>query len=284
MTSVLVTGATGNVGTHVVGALRRRGAQVRALTHERPAAFGPGVEIVSGDLGDRDSVLAACKGIDVLFLACANHPRQVEWETTAIDAAAEAGVRRIVKLSARGAGTGPEDGFWAWHGRIEDHLLASGVPAVLLRPHFSMSNLLGSAGSIQAVGMLFAPIGRVRVPMIDPRDIAEAAAVTLTEDGHDSQAYVLTGPEPLTFEEVAAVLSEVAGRRIGFADVPEAAALDGLLGAGVPAPLARNVITVFGMLRAEPEPEMTDTVEVLTGAHPRRLSDYARDHAAQLGL
>jgi uncharacterized protein YbjT (DUF2867 family) len=284
MPSILVTGATGNVGPHVVGALRRRGAQVRALAHERQAAFGPDVEVVTGDLGDRDSVLAACKGIDVLFLACANHPMQVEWETGAIDAAAEAGVRRIVKLSARGAGTGPEDGFWAWHGRIEDHLLASGIPSVLLRPHFSMANLLGSAGSISAAGMLFAPIGRTRVPMIDPRDIAETAAVTLTSDGHDGRAYVLTGPEPLTFEEVAAVLSEVAGRRIGFADVPEAAALDALLMSGVPEPLARNVITVFGMLRAEPEAELTDTVEVLTGTPPRRLDDYARDHAAQLAL
>jgi uncharacterized protein YbjT (DUF2867 family) len=284
MTTILVTGATGNVGPHVVKALRRRGAQVRALIHERPGAFGLDVELAGGDLGDRDSILAACKGTDVLFLACANHPMQVEWETNAIDAAAEAGVRRIVKLSARGAGTGPPDGFWAWHGRIEEHLLASGVPSVLLRPHFSMANLLGSAGSIQAAGMIFAPIGRTRVPMIDPRDIAEAAAVTLTEAGHEGAAYVLTGPEPLTFEEVAAFLSAVAGRRIGFADVPEAAAMDALLMAGMPEPLARNVIAVFGMLRAEPEPEMTDTVEALTGTRPRRLVDYARDHAAQLGL
>src|SRR5215211_9093249 len=104
--------------------------------------FGDGVETVTGDFADAASVRRAVSGVDRVFLACANVPRQVEFENGVIDAARQAGVRRIVKLSALGAEIGSPVAFWDWHGRIEEHLLTSGIPAVVLRPTFSMTNLL----------------------------------------------------------------------------------------------------------------------------------------------
>ena len=144
-----------------------------------------------------------------------------------IDAAAAAGVRRIVKLSARGAAIGAPVAYWHWHGLIEQHLQASGVPAVLLQPGFLMTNLLGAAEQVRQQGMLFAPAGGARIAMIDPADVAAAAAVALTTDGHDGSTYVLTGPEAITYTQVAADLSAATGRPVGFVDIPPEAAVSG---------------------------------------------------------
>ena len=162
MTKVLVTGATGNVGSRVIRELLARGASVRAFVRDPDKAtvmLGDGVELASGDFSDAASVSRALEGVDGVFLACANDPRQVEFETGVIDAAAAAGLRRIVKLSALGAEVGSSVAFWDWHGRIEEHLRASGVPFVMLRPTFNMTNLLGSAEGVRREGVLFAPAG-----------------------------------------------------------------------------------------------------------------------------
>jgi uncharacterized protein YbjT (DUF2867 family) len=114
MTKILVTGATGNVGSRVVRELHARGVSVRAFVRDpgkATALLGNGVELASGDFSDAGSVSRALEGVDGVFLACANDPHQVEYETGVIDAAAAAGVRRIVKLSALGAEVGSSVAF-----------------------------------------------------------------------------------------------------------------------------------------------------------------------------
>ena len=160
MTKVLVTGATGNVGSRLLGEMRDLGVPVRAFVRDADTAaavLGDGVEIAAGDFSDAASVRRALEGVEGVFLACANDPRQVEHETGVIDAAAGAGVRRIVKLSALGAEVGSPVAFWDWHGRIEEHLRASGVPSVVLRPTFFITNLLGPAEQVRHESALFGP-------------------------------------------------------------------------------------------------------------------------------
>ena len=124
---VLVTGATGTVGAHVVRALRERGVAVRALVRDTERAahmLGEDVELAAGDYGDHDSLDRALRGIERLFLACGNAPAQVEHECEAIDAAAMAGVERVVKLSGPAPAIGSPLVFDHWHGQIEAHLAA----------------------------------------------------------------------------------------------------------------------------------------------------------------
>jgi len=128
-----VTAATGTIGSIVVRLLQARGLDVRPLG--RDAASGVGLE-----------------GVDVLFLACGNVPEQVAFECAVIDAAQRSGVGRIVKLSARGAGIGSAIAYWHWHGLIEQHLQASGIPATVLQPGFAMTNLLGAAEHVRQQG------------------------------------------------------------------------------------------------------------------------------------
>ncbi|HEV2922373.1 MAG TPA: SDR family oxidoreductase, partial [Actinomycetota bacterium] len=263
MHTTLVTGATGNVGSAVVGELAARGMPVRAFVRDparAAAALGPDLELAVGDFADPASIQAALEGIDVVFLACGNLPPQLDYETNVIDAAARAGVRRLVKLSALGAEPGSRVAFWDWHARIERHLEASGVPSVVLRPRYYMTNLLGFVETIRSTGTVFAPAEGVKVPMIDPRDVAATAAALLAGDAHDGRTYELTGSEPVTFTDVAAHLSEVTGRQVRFVPVPEVAALEGLGQAGVPDWLAENIVAVFRMLRDDPSAQVTDTV------------------------
>lgn len=278
---IVVMGATGQAGSEVVRALVARGERVRAFVRDPGAArpkLGENVELAVGDLADPRSVRAALDGAGTLFLSCADDPRRVGWETGAIDAAAAAGVRRVVKLSAVGAEPGSPVAFWDWHGRVEEHLRASGTGWVILRSSWYMSNLLVAAAQVAAEGRLYAPAGQARVAMIDPRDVAAAAAALLSSPGHEGRTYLVTGPEAITFTEVAAGLSAV-GRRIEFTDIPDEAAEQAMIADGLPAFAAGQIVRIFAQLRQGADRRVTATVQALTGSAPRDFAAFARDHA-----
>ncbi|MEA2497068.1 MAG: hypothetical protein QOJ29_4979 [Thermoleophilaceae bacterium] len=279
---ILVTGATGQAGAEVVRAARARGERVRALVRDPEQAaqkLGDGIELAAGDFADPRSVRAALEGVDDVVLSCADDPRRVAWETSAIDAAAAAGVRRIVKLSAVGAAPESPVAFWDWHDRVERHLLASGVPGVILRSSFYMTNVLAAAEQVAGEGRLYAPAAGARIAMIDPRDVGAAAAAVLSTPGHDGRMYVLTGPAAITYAQVADELSAATGRTVEFIDVPDEAAKQGLIQAGLPGVVAEQVVKVFAMARQGVAEQVTATVRSLTGSPPRDFASFARDHA-----
>ena len=280
MSTILVTAATGNVGSALVPLLQGLGADVRALVRDPARAERlTGVDVAVGDFADPTSLHTALDGVDAVFLACGNVPDQVEHECAVIDAAARAGVRRIVKLSARGAELGAPVAYWHWHALVERRLQASGVPAVTLRPGFLMSNLLGAADQVRHARMLFAPAADARIAMVDPADVAAVAAVTLTTDGHDGVTYELTGPAALGYQEVARDLAAVTGRDVGYVDIPPAAARSAMVEAGLPPFAADQVVAVFAELRAGVQARTTDAVPALTGRPARPFAAFARDHA-----
>lgn len=279
---ILVTGATGIAGAQVVRALCEHGHDVRAFVRDAERArglIGHDVELALGDFADTHSVRAALDGVDAVFLSGADDPRRVEWETSAIDAAAAAGVRRIVKLSSIVAEPGAAVAFWAWHARIEGHLRTSGVPAVILRSSFFMENLLAAAKPVALEGRLYAPAGEARIAMVDTRDVGAAAAVVLTTRGHDGKTYVLTGPRAVTYSEVAAELSEAIGREVGFVDVPGEDAKRAMIDAGLPAFVAQQIITIFALARQGAAQQVTGSVQSLTGWPARDVACFARTHA-----
>jgi uncharacterized protein YbjT (DUF2867 family) len=286
----LVTGATGTVGRHVMRLLTERGDRPRGLIRD-PAAHNPaaqdpaaqdpaarGADLVVGDYGDPASLRAALDGVEQLFLTCANHPSQVDWEIAAIDAAVAAGVHRIVKLSALGAEVGTPVAFLVAHGRIEAHLRGTGIAAVLLQPAFSMSNLLSGARGVRQADAFFAPAAGAKISRIDPRDIAAVASAVLGEAGHDGRAYQLTGPEAVTFDDVATHLTLILGRPIAFAPLTDDEAITRFVAAGAPEWFVRNVVRQFALLRQGTQAETRDTVRVLTGRDARSLGEFLHEH------
>ncbi len=201
----------------------------------------------------------------------------------AVDACAEAGVDRVVKVSAKGAALGSPVPFWDQHARIEHHLRRSGLPAVLLRPSTYASNLLAAAGSVAAAGRLFAPAGSASVAFVDPRDVAGVAVAALSADEVAAAAtHTLTGPESLTFDQVAARWSGVAGRDVAYVDVPDEAAFGAMVQAGLPEWLAAGIVAVYGQLRRGVAADTTDEVRAITGREPRTVTEFLHDFAGAL--
>jgi len=278
---ILIIGGTGNVGRHVVAALLRRGEPVRALTRDLAQArtlLGEGAEIVAGDLTDPSSLGRALRGVERAYLAT-NGGDQVLMETNFIAAAKDAGVRRLVKLSGILA-TRPTFNVYAQaHATIEERLAASGIPATVLHPNWFMENFLGSASTIAGEGTVYGAAADGRVAFVDARDIAAVAVATLTESGHEGKIYAITGPEALTFAQAASKIGAGIGRAVRYVDLPDADFQGTLVGAGTPTELVELYAQSFRGARHGIFAEATGAVEALTGAAPRSLEMFARDHA-----
>jgi uncharacterized protein YbjT (DUF2867 family) len=282
MDSILVTGATGAVGSNLVRELQERGVPARVFVRDpvrAAAVLGHRVELAIGDFSDPASLRNALGGVDRVFLCSPNHPQQAEHEANVIDAAADAGIRRLVKIGANGAQIGSPLEFWDAHGRIEQHLRESGLPWVVLHPSSYTSNLLAAAETIKHMGRLFAPAGDAKVTLIDPRDVAAVAAVMLTESGHEGRTYTLTGPEAVTYHQAAHQLSAAIGRPVEYVGVPDPAAREGMIQAGLPEWLADQLLIFWDQLRRGAVATMTDVVRVFTGHEPRTVADFGRDFA-----
>jgi uncharacterized protein YbjT (DUF2867 family) len=280
---IVVTGATGNVGSKVAGALTAAQVPCRAFVRDAAkaaAVLGGDVPMAVGDFADPASIRAAVDGADAVVLSSGNDPRQVEFEVNVVDAIAATSRCPVVKISSVGADPASAAAFVAWHGRSEAHLAASGLPATVLRANFFMSNLFAAADSIAHSGLLAAPAGDAHIAMVDPRDIAASVTAVLTGSDHRGRTYELTGPQALTYPQVAATLSGVLERDIAFVGAPAPAVRDGLVAAGMPEWFADGFLSLFAELRRGIAATVTTCVQDLTGRPAASLASYVADHAA----
>jgi (4-alkanoyl-5-oxo-2,5-dihydrofuran-3-yl)methyl phosphate reductase len=278
---ILVTGATGTVGRQLVAELARRGAKVRALSRNPAAtAFPAAVETVAVDLGDPRALGSALADVDRVFMLATGAAR-LDYETSLVAAARRAGAARLVKLSALTVEDGTADDIITrWHRAAEQAVTSSGLSWTILRPGAFMSNTLSWAGMIRHQGQVFAPFAGLHTAAIDPADVAACAAAVVLEDGHEGQAYPLTGPELISARDQAATLGEVLGREIGITEIPPEAARQRMIQAGTPAQIADAVLATLAGAGTGPGARTEPTVRELTGFPPRTFRDWATRHAA----
>jgi uncharacterized protein YbjT (DUF2867 family) len=283
---ILVTGATGHIGSELVRLLADQGAPARALVHS-PDKAAPiqrlGLETALGDYEQPDTLDVAMKGCDQLFLLSPPTPRQPQQEQHVIDAARRAGVEHVVKQSVPWAGPDAPLVFCRWHGQVEQHLAQSGLAYTLLRPSSFMQNFLMSAQQVADQGVLYGMFGEGRVAFVDARDIAAVAAELLTNPGHQGASYTLTGPEALSAAEVAERLSAATGRQVRSVDLGPDGYRQALAGAGMPGWLVDGVVESNTMLAAGHAATVTNEVARLTGRPPRAFAQFAADHQAAFG-
>jgi uncharacterized protein YbjT (DUF2867 family) len=280
MATILVTGATGNIGSPTVENLASRpGVTVRAAVHARPAGSLPdNVETVEVDIDEPETLVAAAIGVDAAFLITPSVPNQVELAERAVNALKSAGVPRLVRLSAIGADWQDAALFMREHTETEKQIIASGIPYTFVRPNSYMSNFL-TFYRPDPEGNIRLPLGQAGVSYIDPRDVAGVAAHVLTSEGHVGKGYTLTGPKAVTVDEIAAAISEATGRSISYVDVPEEAMRQGMLSQGLPPAVVDGVVDLFATNRAGKAAVVTDAVRDITGRPPRSFQEFARDHA-----
>ena len=277
---ILVTGATGNTGRALVDALARRGALVRAMVRAEAdrAKLPAGVPAVVADFDDLASIAAALDGADRAYLVTPSSERAEEQQRRFADLAAKAGLRHLVVLSQLASDEHSPVRFLRYHAAVEQHVRDLGVPYTFLRPNLFFQGLLAFAGTISSQGRFYAPIGDATISAIDVRDIADVAAVTLTEAGHEGATYTLTGPASITHTQIAAALTAALGRDVTFTDVPPEAFADSLRGI-LPPWQVDGLLEDYAHYRRGEAASVSSAVAEITGRPARDIQQFARDYA-----
>jgi uncharacterized protein YbjT (DUF2867 family) len=277
---ILVTGAGGTVGREVVSLLLAAGKKVRAMTRNPgKARFDARVEVVAGDFEKTESLASATQGAERVF-SLSTGPNLAAHEGALASAAKKAGVGHIVSLSVLGAGGGARSGVAAWHVDSEKAIQDSGVPWTFVRPGPFMSNALQWAQSVKSQGKVFSNYGDGKFPPIHPRDIAAVAVQALTQPGHAGKAYGITGSQAMGVGDMVRVLSEALGKPIQFVSIPDEAAREGMIKAGLPPVMVDALLPFGGYIRSGKAAEVQPTLEQVTGRPALTFIEWARENAA----
>jgi uncharacterized protein YbjT (DUF2867 family) len=286
---ILIIGATGPTGKEAVAQLVNRGQKVRAVTRdpEKAAAMAElaGAEIVAGDSSNVASLTSAFEGVDKVYLVPPTDRNWDQLQSAIVEAARAAGVAHIVKMSAIGAGPDQPSMSLSFHWQGEVDIEDAGIAYTFIRPNSFFQNTLFDAPTINAEGKFYSCVGDAQFAKIDTRDIGEVVAKVLSEDGHQGKIYELTGPEPLTYSDIAVTLSSAVGRSIEYVDMAADDYAGALETAGFPGWLAKEFADIYGrgFYRDSGGAYTTDTVERLLGRPPRAFSEFARDYAEAFG-
>jgi uncharacterized protein YbjT (DUF2867 family) len=280
---ILVTGATGTNGIEIIKLLSRSGIPCRALTRN-PQKAGmlsdlPGVEIVQGDLAHPESLVPVLDGIDRVLLCSSIGPELGGLQGNFVQAAKRAGVRYIVKFSGMGADVHSGWRFLRWHREVEKEVENSGLAFTHLQPNQFMQVYLRFKDTIASQGTFYAASKDSQVSPVDVRDIAAVAVAVLTGTGHEGKTYVITGPEALTYAQVADKISAAVGKKVTYVDVSLEAAKKTLLDGGAPEWFAEGQMEQFRFRWQGKQSCVTSTIADVARKKPTTFDEFAREHA-----
>jgi len=272
---ILVTGATGNIGSEIVRQLVQEGRRIRVLSRnpEKVSQFPKSVEFVKGDLQEPDTLKATFAGIEKAFLLA--HAMELPIITRKfVEVAKKAGVKHIVLNSSS---MPPKTKIGGWHLEAENILKSSGLDWTMLRPGNLVSNTVRWAEMIRSQGAVFSPGNEKTVP-IDPRDVGVVAAKVLIGTGHEGKTYALTGPEALSPSEQLDCIAKAIGKTLKFVEVSIQVARANMLKSGMPELLVDAILELMRVDGPEAT-RTTTTVLEITGRPARNYAEWVKDHS-----
>jgi uncharacterized protein YbjT (DUF2867 family) len=278
---ILIAGATGNTGLPLVKQLAAAGVPVRALIHspaKKPLVESKNVDVVEGDFAIAGLIERALEGISRAYLVSPASPDQVRYQINFVNVAKMMGVRHIVKLSEFGAAPDSPVSVLRWHAEIEEHIRKSGINHTFLHPHFFMENLLANVESVKKDGAIYSPLGDAKISTISVHDVASAAAAVLTGGAHEGRTYILTGPEALSYADIARIVGDVIGRPVKYVHVTYEQAKAGMIKAGMPAWLAEDLIRLMQSWGDGKGSIVSQYGEKLTGKKPVSMHEFILKH------
>jgi uncharacterized protein YbjT (DUF2867 family) len=282
---ICVTGSGGTVGSEVIKQLESSKARFRACYFSEgkaEAARRKGIDAVMIDYNRPETLRAAFQGCDKLFLLGPNAQNQTQLELNAVEAAKSAGLKQIVKLSVLRADEEAFN-FAKLHRPVEKAIESSGIAWTFLRPNGFMQNVVTFMGdTIRSEGAFYSASGEAKISHVDVRDIAAVAVRALTEPEHELKVYDLTGPQALTYDEVATELSNVLGRPISHINLSLEDLKSGMLAAGTPEWLADFLLDLECYYREQRASKITNDIKKVIGRDPNRFEQFARDFASSL--
>jgi len=279
---ILLTGATGKTGSATAKALNERGIKFRALIRneeEREGIESLGGEVIIGSIENKEAVDQSMVDIETALILLPNSENQLSLEKQLVDSAKQAGANRIVKMSSIEATPDATSPIPRLHLESEEYIKQSGLNWTMVKPNFYMQNLLASAATIKDQGKIFLPMGEGKTGMIDTTDVGKVLAKVLSEDGHESMNHEITGPEILSFFEVAEIFTQGLGKQVDYIDVPLAAYKETLGQFLTNQWHLDAVIDLFKGIADGGIEEKTDTYSNLMGESPKSLSQFISENS-----
>jgi uncharacterized protein YbjT (DUF2867 family) len=288
--TILVTGATGTVGSEVVKQLvsakgERKDIKAAARSANDSTFRNLGVQALELDYNKPDTISAALRGVDKLFLLTPFQSNMVNLTSNLVNEAKKAGVKYIVKQSVLGA----DDAEQAitpsrLHRQAEKVIEESGIPFTFLRPNFFMQNFVTFYSNfIKTQGAFYVPAGDSKASFVDVRDIAAVVVQALSKNGeskHIGKAYDITGAEALSYGEAAEILSKELAKKVNYVNISDEDARKGMKDMGADEWTINSMIELFVITRAGYLSEISPAVEQVTGNKPTTFSQFARDYAS----
>ena len=280
---VLVTGATGNTGSVLVPALLREGINVRVFARDEAKAKSlknAGAEVVIGDLDKPETISPALKDVDKVYFLTWNGETQLRQGENFINAAKKSGNLHIVRHSMWGSENSRiiKQGY-----KIDEMLKSSGLPWTILKPTFFMQNTMMAVQTISSDGVIYWDMKNGKLAMIDIRDIADSALAVITGEGYEGKEYILTGPEAISFNDVAETFSRVLDKEVKYVDVPAETAFQSMVGMGLPEWIAKGYNELAEGFGKNFAGKITKNVQILTGHPARSFEQFVNDFAYVFG-
>src|SRR5215813_1679444 len=285
--TILVTGATGTVGSEVVKQLSSTGQKVRSSVRSTTRVTSndnlKDVELVEMDYNKPETLVTAFKGADRLFLLTPASPKAAELAANLVKEAKKNGIKHIVKQSVMGADSELDVAHLRLHRQAEKMIEESGIPFTFLRPNDFMQNFVNFySPTIKSNNALYLPAEDAKVSFVDVRDIAATAVKALTDDEngrHIGKAYTITGPEALSYSRVAEILSNVTGKKISYVNVSEEDTRAGMKAMGWEDWLIDTTLQLFDLYRKGYTSRVSSEVEEILGRKPISFTQFAKDYA-----
>ena len=286
--SILVTGASGNIGSEIVKQLLAVApavsikAAVHSLQNVKNVKDGDRVKVVPVDYNESDTLREALKDVDKLFLLTPDVPNAPDLASNVVSEAKKAGIRHIVKQSVMGADLEADVGTMRLPRQVEDIIEQSGIPFTFLRPNEFMQNFINfHSPSIKGNNAFYIPLEDAKVSLVDVRDIAAIAVKSLIdeEDRHKNKTYLITGPEALSYHQVAEVLSNATGRKINYVNISDEEARTAMKEIGMSDWLINTVLELSDYFRKGKASEVSPAIEEVTGRKPISFFQFANDYA-----
>lgn len=282
-TTVLIAGATGTNGIALVEALKpRKDITIRAMVRNLDKArsvLGDDVELVAADLSEPDSLKSAFEGVDKAYIVTAIQPNTIDLFSNFFDAAISAKVNHVVKYSGLGSSITSPSEVIRQHGTSDELLIESGLTYTILRPNSFHQNMLFQADVIRQTRKFYMPLGEAKQSIVDVRDIAEITANILLEEGHENQIYELTGPESLSFYQVADILTEKLNKHIEYIAVSTEDAEASMVNAGMPVWDAHVLAEVQALFATGHYADVLPDTKKLLKREPTTFAQFVETHA-----
>ncbi|MBV8660157.1 MAG: SDR family oxidoreductase [Burkholderiales bacterium] len=277
--TILITGASGNIGRELVAELKSR--ELPFIAGSASGKRIDGVETRHVDFNDVAGMVEAFTGVDTLFLLLPLTQNKLELARNAVLAAKQAGVSHIVRASGAGADVNSALPLPRLQGQIDQLIIDSGIAYTLLRPNSFMQNFATYQQGMVKAGTLYLPYGDAAVSYVDTRDIAAVAATALANPAaHAGQTYMLTGGRAVSTQAAVEALSRATGRTVQYVPVSDDAAVNGMRQAGLPEWMIEIFSSLNALIRAGHTAGVSPDVERVLGRAPIAFETFAADYAA----